>query len=107
MRIIARKTLVTFVQSLDGHKDHQAVKSALDAWFAEVRRASWASSADVKRLYTTANIVTASRVVFNIRGNHYRLVVSINYAKQIVWINWVGNHQDYDEIDVRSVRHGK
>jgi mRNA interferase HigB len=105
MRIIARKTLLAYVASLEGHKDQPAVRSALSAWFAEVTAANWTSSADVKRHYATASIVSADRVVFNIKGNSHRLVVAVNYAKGIVWILWIGSHKDYDLIDVRTVRH--
>lgn len=81
------------------------MKAALDAWFAEVRRARWRSTADVKRLYATASVVTAERIVFNIRGNSYRLVVSVDFEKCIVWIKWIGTHRDYDRIDVMKVDH--
>jgi mRNA interferase HigB len=106
MRIIARRTLREFVAKLKGRKDHSALKAALDAWFAEASRARWASSADVKRLYASASIVSADRVVFNIKGNDYRLVAAIDYEKSIVWIKWIGTHADYDKIDVRKVRYG-
>jgi len=105
MRIIARRTLREFVASRARHKDHSALKATLDAWFAEVRRARWRSTADVKRLYATASVVTAERIVFNIRGNSYRLVVSVDFEKSIVWIKWVGAHRDYDRIDVTKVDH--
>jgi mRNA interferase HigB len=107
MRIIARRTLRRFVASQAGRKDHPALKSGLDAWFAEVRRARWRSTADVKRLYATASVVTAERIVFNIRGNSYRLVVSVDFPKSIVWIKWIGTHRDYDRIDVTKVKHEK
>src|SRR3954447_3631383 len=107
MRIIARRTLREFVASLAGRKDQQAVKASLDAWFDEVRRARWKSSADVRRLYATASIVTAERIVFNIKGNSYRLVVAVDFDKNIVWIKWLGSHRAYDPIDVRSVEHEK
>ena len=105
MRIVARRTLREFLQSRARHRDHAALKAALDAWFDEVRRAKWRSPADVKRLYATASIVTAERVVFNIKGNDYRLVVSIDFEKGIVWIKWIGTHQEYNKIDVREVQH--
>ena len=94
MRIIARRTLRECVDSLAGRKDRLAVKSALDAWFEEVRNARWTKAADVKRSYATASIVTADRIVFNIKGNAYRLVVAIDFEKGIVWIKWVGSHED-------------
>lgn len=106
MRIIARRTLRQFVESLSGRKDQPAVKAALDAWFDEVGKSEWTSSADVKRLYATASIVSAERIVFNIKGNAYRLVVAVDFEKGIVWIKWVGSHEDYDRIDVTEVRHG-
>ncbi len=105
MWIIARRTLREFVAKLKGRKDQPAVKTALDAWFAEASRAHWASSADVKRHYASASIVGSDRVVFNIKGNDYRLVVAIDYEKSIVWIKWIGTHAAYDKIDVRKVRH--
>lgn len=106
MRIIARRTLRQFVDSLAGQKDQPAVKAALDAWFDEVSKAGWKSSADVKRLYATASIVSAERIVFNIKGNDYRLVVAVDFEKAIVWIKWIGTHKAYDRIDVTEVRHG-
>jgi len=107
MRIIARRTLHDFVDSLAGRKDRAAVKAALDAWFQEVHRARWTSSADVKRLYATASIVNAERIVFNIKGNDYRLVVAVDFSKAIVWIKWIGSHRDYDGIDVLEVEHDR
>jgi mRNA interferase HigB len=105
MRVIARRTLRNVVDSLAGHKDQPAVKAALDAWFHEVRKAKWSSTADVKGAYATASIVTAERIVFNIKGNSYRLIVAVDFEKGIVWIKWVGTHQDYDRIDVTEVNH--
>jgi mRNA interferase HigB len=106
MRIIARRTLRDFVASRVGHKDQGALKAALDDWFDEVRKARWTSSADVKRLYATASVVSAERIVFNIKGNHYRLVIAVDFEKGIVWIKWIGTHADYDQIDVMEVDHG-
>jgi mRNA interferase HigB len=107
MRIIARRTLREFVDTLVGRRDQPAVKAALDAWFDEVSKAQWVSSADVKKLYATASIVNAERIVFNIKGNDYRLVVSADFEKAIVWIKWVGSHKAYDRIDVTEVEHGE
>lgn len=105
MRIIARRTLREFVNNLAGKKDQPAVKGALDAWFDEASKAVWKNTAEVKRRYATASIVTAERIVFNIKGNDYRLVVSADFEKGIVWIKWIGTHRDYDKIDVKEVRH--
>jgi mRNA interferase HigB len=103
MRVIARRTLREFVASRAGHRDQQALKTALDAWFDEVRKAKWSSTADVKRRYASASIVSSDRIVFNIRGNAYRLVVAVDFEKGIVWIKWLGTHRDYDRIDVREI----
>jgi len=79
------------------------LKAALDAWFDEVRKAKWASTAEIKRLYASASIVTADRIVFNIKGNDYRLVVSVDFEKSIVWMKWIGTHKDYDRINVKEI----
>ena len=105
MRIIARKTLRDFVESLRGGKDQKAVKSALDAWFYEVQDANWKAPTDVTRSYANASIV-GERVVFNIKGNSYRLVVAVDYRRQIVFIKWLGPHAAYDKIDVKTVKYG-
>jgi len=105
MRIIARRTLREFVESLKGKKDQTAVKASLDAWFDEVSKATWSGSASVKKLYATASIVNAERIVFNIRGNAYRLVVTVDFDKAIVWIKWIGTHKAYDKIDVTEVKY--
>jgi mRNA interferase HigB len=103
VRIIARRTLRAFVESRAGHKDQAALKATVDAWFDEVRKADWTSTADVKRHYASANVVSADRIVFNLKGNDYHLVVSVDFEKGIVWIKWIGTHEDYDHIDVKEV----
>jgi len=94
VRVIARKTLRQFVEALKGSKDQKVVKSALDAWFHEVVRADWKSPADVLKSYANASIVGPDRVVFNIKGNAYRLVVAVNYRYRIVFIKCIGTHAD-------------
>ena len=105
MRIIARSTLTNYVASLDGHKDQLAVQASLNAWFHEVKRAEWKNSSDIKASYAHASIVGADRVVFNIRGNNYRLVTAVDYRRSIVFIKWLGTHKQYDAIDVRTVKY--
>ena len=106
MRIIARRTLLDFVGSLRGSKDQKAVKSALDSWFHEVQSSDWHTPADVTASYANASIVGGHRIVFNIKGNAYRLVVAVDYPRQIVFIKWLGTHAQYDRIDVKKVKHG-
>jgi mRNA interferase HigB len=106
VRVIARRTLLQFIESLKGQEGQNAVKVALDAWFHEAQRAGWHSSVEVKRSYGTASILSGDRVVFNIKGNDYRLVTAIDYRRQIVFIKWLGPHRDYDKIDARTVKYG-
>ena len=105
VRIIARNTLIQFARNLTGHKDHRAVKTALDAWFHEAKQAEWKKPADVKEYYGNASIVGAARVAFNIKGNDYRLVTAIDYRRGMVFIKWLRSHKEYDKIDVRTVQY--
>jgi mRNA interferase HigB len=97
MRIIAKKTLREFWER------HPAAKGPLLAWYREVEREDWSKPAAVKAKYGTASIVGSERVVFNIKGNDYRLVVRIKYAYRIVYVRFVGTHADYDNVDVEEV----
>lgn len=106
MRIIARRTLNRFVETLRGTADQRAVKSALESWFHEVQQADRHSPADITRSYANASIVGADRAVFNIKGNSYRLVTAVDYRRQIVFIKWIGSHKAYDKIDVKTVKYG-
>jgi mRNA interferase HigB len=105
MRIIARRTLRDFVRAQAGRKSQRALKAALDAWFDEVKKARWSNTAEIKRLYATASIVSADRVVFNIKGNDYRLITAVDFEKSILWIKWIGSHRDYDHIDAKKVKY--
>jgi mRNA interferase HigB len=106
MRVIARSTLSRFVETLKGQKDRAAVKAALDAWFYEVAHATWRSPVDVKKSYSSASVIDAERVVFNIKGNSYRLVAAIDYPRRTLFVKWLGSHRAYDKIDVRTVQYG-
>ena len=107
MRIVARRTLDQFVASVAGQMDHLSVKKAIDTWFFEVKKAEWTNSADIRNTFATASITSAERVVFNIRGNSYRLVATVNFRLQTVWIKWIGTHRDYDKIDVKEIQYGQ
>jgi mRNA interferase HigB len=82
------------------------VKAAIDSWFHEAIRADWKTTADVVRAYANASIVGRDRIVFNIKGNSYRLVVGVSCAHGIVFIKWIGSHADYDKIHVKTVAYG-
>ena len=97
MRIIALKTLRLF---WEGHPD---ARQALQAWYRDAKQARWTTPTDIRNVYRTASFVGHNRVVLNIRGNQYRLVVAINYAHGIVYIRFIGSHQDYDKIDATTI----
>ena len=100
MRIIAKRTLRKFWED---HPQGSGARSALESWHAEVAHAAWAGPAEVKAMYGDASILKRGRVVFNIAGNKYRLVVHINYPYRIVFIRFVGTHREYDAIDVETI----
>ncbi|WP_263382767.1 type II toxin-antitoxin system HigB family toxin [Granulicella arctica] len=101
--MIARGTLNGFVRNRVDRKLQKAVKSHLDAWYAETAKAELKTSAELKSQYSSASIISAERVVFNIKGNDYRLVVAINYHFQVLLIKWLGTHKEYDSIKVEEV----
>ncbi|MDR1990581.1 MAG: type II toxin-antitoxin system HigB family toxin [Acidobacteriaceae bacterium] len=73
------------------------------AWYDDAKRAQWRSPSAIKQIYANASFVGDNRVVFNIKGNHYRLVVAINYAYGVCYIRFVGTHPEYDRIDAATV----
>lgn len=97
MHIISRSLLREFSQK------HPQAKGLLDAWYAEVKRAEWKSFSDVKAVYGSADVVTGNRVVFDIGGNKYRLVVKIAYQCAKVYVRFVGTHAAYDKIDAKTI----
>lgn len=97
MRIIAVSTLRVF------WKKNANSEQALKAWIQETQRSSWKNSAELKKKYRNASIINFKRVVFNIKGNDYRLIVDIEYRLKIVFIVWVGTHSNYDKIDVKTI----
>jgi mRNA interferase HigB len=76
---------------------------SLRAWYHDAKVAEWESSNDLKQQYKNASIVGEGRVVFNIKGNNYRLVVAIDYAFQVIFIRFIGTHSQYDKIDVKTI----
>jgi len=82
---------------------HPDAKGALEAWHAEAKSAKWANPTDIKAQYASASILKGNRVVFNICGNKYRLIVKINYEHEVIRIHFVGTHKEYDSIDAETV----
>jgi len=97
LRVIAKKTLRDFWEK------HADCKEQLKAWYHEAENANWKSPNQVKKEYPSASILVDNRVVFNIKGNNYRLIVRINYDYGIVWIRFVGTHAQYDKIDATTI----
>ena len=97
MRIIAKKTLKIFWQK------HEDCEQQLKTWFDEASKANWISTRDIKANYPSASFLAENRVVFNIKGNSYRLIVRINYKYKMVWIRFVGTHAQYDKIDATKI----
>jgi mRNA interferase HigB len=97
MRIISRKMLREFWER------HPEAQQVLQAWYADVKQADWQSPADIKKVYRHASFLARNRVVFKIKGNTYRLVVMINYEFSLVFIRFVGTHQEYDRINAATI----
>ena len=101
MRIISINTLRIY-----WIKNRQS-EQALKAWIQEVSNSGWVTAAELKEKYRHASIINSKRVVFNIRGNSYRLIVDVEYRLGIVFIVWIGTHAEYDKLDVKKVRYVK
>jgi mRNA interferase HigB len=97
MRVIAKGTLRDF-----WHK-HADSEQPLKAWYQETSKNAWEHPNDIKTEYPSASILANGRIVFNIKGNHYRLIVKINYKYQMVWIRFIGTHAEYDKIDAENI----
>ena len=101
MRIIKEKTLTDYCKL---SKNQQAVES-VKAWIYEVRFSTWNNANELKAKYGNASIISSKRVVFNIKGNDYRLIVDVEYNLEIVFVVWFGPHKEYEKIDAKKVRY--
>lgn len=99
MRVIAVSTLKTLWEQ----PQYQEAEQPLRAWFEELSKATWLQPAAIKAPYGNASILQGRRVVFNIKGNDYRLVVAVSYKLQLVFIKFVGTHKQYDASDAQTV----
>jgi len=82
---------------------HPDARQPLQAWYADVKRANWKTPGDIQRVYRNASFIANDRVVFNIKGNRYRLIVAVQYPFGIVYIRFVGTHREYDRIDAATI----
>ena len=96
-RVVAKRTIRQFWERHSDSKDY------LETWYDTVRGATWNKPSDVQQFYANVSILKNSRVVFNIKGNDYRLVAKINYRKQWLFIRFIGTHFQYDQIDANNI----
>jgi mRNA interferase HigB len=101
MRIIKESTLAEYCKQSKYKQAEESVK----AWIYEVRFSTWNNANELKAKYGNASIISSKRVVFNIKGNDYRLIVDIEYKLKIVFVVWFGTHKKYDKIDAKTVRY--
>ena len=97
MRIIAKKILRKFWAAYPDSEQQ------LKAWYQETSKAEWTGQTKIKIDFPTASFLADNRVVFNIKGNHYRLIVKINYEYQMIWIRFIGTHAAYDKINAKTI----
>ncbi|MFN8354840.1 MAG: type II toxin-antitoxin system HigB family toxin [Spirosomataceae bacterium] len=98
--VIARRTLLAYIEQ------YPQASQALKKLYDELAKANFENFNALKEVYRNASIVNDNRVVFNVMGNHYRLVVRVNFERKRMMIKWFGTHQEYDQIEVGSVEHG-
>lgn len=97
MNVISKKTLVLF------YENHPQAKTPLEVWHSDVRKAQWESPDQIKHDYSSASFLRDNRVVFNIKGNDYRLIVHIDYKRKIVRVKFIGTHSEYDKINAEEI----
>lgn len=97
VRVIAKKILRDF---WTGHND---CEQQLKSWFQEASKAEWKNSNEIKQEYPSASILNDNRIVFNIKGNKYRLIVKVNFSYQMIWIRFIGTHAEYDKINANEI----
>ena len=97
MNVISKRTLVKF------YEEHIQAKTPLEVWHSDVRKAEWKTPDDIKNVYASASFLKDNRVVFNIKGNDYRLIVHIDYLRKIVRVKFIGTHSQYDKINAEEI----
>jgi mRNA interferase HigB len=97
LRVIAKKILRNFWIK------HNDCESQLKSWFHEAQKANWKNPNEIKKEFPSASILQDNKVVFNIKGNSYRLIVKINYDYKVLWIRFIGTHKQYDKIDANTI----
>ena len=103
MRIIKESTLTAYCKQ----SKYQQAEESVKAWIYEVRYSTWNNANELKAKYGNASIISSKRIVFNIKGNDYRLIVDIEYKLKIVFVVWFGTHKEYDKIDAKTICYEK
>ena len=99
MRVISRSKIKAFWEKANYHDSEQPLK----AWYDEARHAAWTKPAHIKRQYRNASFLANNRVVFNIHGNKYRLIIAVKYEYSMCYIRFIGTHKQYDKIDAETI----
>lgn len=97
MRIISKKILRDFWEK------HSDCEHQLKSWYAEIEKGSWKTINELKNEFPSVSILENNRLCFNIKGNHYRLIVRVNFGYQMMWIRFIGTHAAYDKIDANKI----
>ncbi len=97
MRIVKIKRIQEF------WKQHADSKDALQTWYNTVKNENWTCFNDIKKTFGTADVIAGNRAVFNIKGNHYRVIVKIHYNTKVVYIRFIGTHAEYDKINAEEI----
>ena len=97
LRVIAKKVLREFWEK------HSDCEQQLKAWFQETSKTEWTNPNEIKVEYPCASIISNNRIVFNIKGSKYRLIVKINFDYQMVWIRFIGTHSEYDKVNAKTI----
>ena len=97
MNVISKRTLIKF------YEEHADAKTALEVWHSDARKSEWKTPEDIKQFYASASFLKDNRVVFNIKGNDYRLIVHIDYLRKIVRVKFIGTHAQYDKINAEDI----
>jgi len=97
MRVISKRILREFWEV------HPDCKEQLKCWYSEAEKAEWQSPDDIRKDYPSASILKSKRVIFNIKGNSYRLIVRVNYNYGLVWIRFIGTHEEYNSINAKEI----
>jgi mRNA interferase HigB len=99
MNVIAKRTIIYYTEQ------YPPAKAALLTWLKEFEKSNFDNFNYLKQVYGNASVVANHRVIFNIKGNDFRLIVSVNFRTQSAYVIWFGTHREYDEIDVATVKH--